>query len=182
MKQVASDGKTTDAKGKARPKGSFYKCIKALSPIPFLTRARDFYVRKITQCAGNSSYVGIAGAPGATMTLPKSFSSSSAYRREGDDDYSELVRAASQRERPTPIKITKLMDHQPFPRSFSASTATDHHNRNLQLDVERIDEDSPCYFSGSFRKSVDEDLRFPRSRSCSTVQTLKPHERKNIAV
>lgn len=182
MEQVVPKGKT-EVKGKARHPGTFSRCIKALSPIPYLTRARDFYVRKITQCAGNSSYVGIAGAPGANMTLPKSFSTSSSYGRVDDDDYRELIRAASQRERPTPIKITKLMDHNPFPRSFSASTATDHHRRtHHQLDVGRIDEDSPCYFSGSFRKDVEEEVQFPRSRSYSTVQTSKPNERKNIAV
>lgn len=180
MAKVAAEGKA-NAKGKARQPRTFSKYIKALSPIPYLTRARDFYVRKITQCAGNSSYVGIAGAPGASMTLPKSFSTSSAGRVD-DDDYRELIRAASQRERPTPIKITKLMDHQPFPRSFSASTAADHNRRNHQLDVGRIDEDSPCYFSGSFRKNVEEDAQFPRSRSYSTVQTSKPNERKIIAM
>lgn len=182
MKQVDSDGKT-DAKGKPRPMRSFYKYIKALSPIPYLTRARDFYVRSITQCAGNSSYVGIAGAPGATMVLPKSFSVNSSSGREDDDDYRELVRAASQRGRPTPIRITTLSDHQPFPRSFSTSMATDHRHRSHQLDVGKIDEESPCYFSGSFRKTVDEDLRYPRSRSCSsTVQNSNPHERKKTAV
>lgn len=183
MKQVDSDGKT-DAKSKARPMRSFYKCIKALSPIPYLTRARDFYVRNITQCAGNSSYVGIAGAPGATMVLPKSFSANSSSGREDNDDYSELVRAASQRGRPTPIRITKLSDHQPFPRSFSTSMATDYRHRSHQLDVGKIDEESPCYFSGSFRKTVDEDLRYPRSRSCSstTVQDSNPRERKKTAV
>nr|ABK23333.1 unknown [Picea sitchensis] len=170
-----SDGKM-DAKSRRRPLGAFYKCIRALSPIPYLIRARDYYVRGITQCAGMGSYVGIAGAPGATMALPQSFIFNSSSLRGHDDDYRELIRAASQRGRAT---TTKLSDHQPFPRSFSTSTD---HRRRQQIVVGRIDEDSPCYFSGSFRKTVDEDLRFPRSRSCSSVANLNPHERKKIAV
>lgn len=170
------DGKM-DTKSRRRPLEAFYKCIRAISPIPYLARARDYYIRGMTQCAGMGSYVGVAGAPGATIALPQSFTFNSSSLMDHDDDYRELIRAASQKGRAT---TTKLSLHQPLPRSFS--TSTDHRRRRQQIGVGRIDEESPCYFSGSFKKSVDEDLRFPRSRSCSSVQNLKPHESKRIAV
>jgi hypothetical protein len=97
--------------------------------------------------------------------------------RDDDRDYRELVRAASQRVRTTQIRITKLSDHQPFNRSLS--TYTENRNRQ-QNSVGRIDEESPCYFSGSFKKTVDEDLRFPRSRSCSSVENLNLEKKIKI--
>lgn len=173
MDSQESDGKM-DAKNRKKLLGAFHKCIRVLSPFPYLARARDCYVRGITHCAGMGSYVGVAGAPGATMALPHSFILNSSSLRDHDDDYRELIRAASQRGRAT---TTRLSDNQPFPRSFSTSTDRGRRRRH-SIGVGRIDEESPCYFSGSFRKTADEDLRFPRSRSCSSVEKLNPYERK----
>ncbi|GLJ28410.1 hypothetical protein SUGI_0559120 [Cryptomeria japonica] len=95
------------------------------------------------------SCVSIAG-------LPKSFSSSSL---RNDDEFAELVRAASQRSKSSPISQQKAI-----PKSFNSFAAPS---------VGRIDEGSPCYFGGSFKKNAAQpDLRFPaRTRSCHPGRT-----------
>ncbi|GLJ28385.1 hypothetical protein SUGI_0558620 [Cryptomeria japonica] len=148
---------------------SFYRRLKALSPIPYLVKVRDYYVKSFTECAGRSNGLPPKG-PGVA-SLPKSFSTSSS---RNDEDFMELVRAASQRSHPHLSRSSSAQQEQDhFPRSFSsASTAPS---------VERIDEDSPAYFSGSFKKTFPEaDLRFPRSHSYSTAQNF--HVRRRIAV
>nr|ABK25308.1 unknown [Picea sitchensis] len=129
------------------------------------------------QFAGRANNVGVVGATGVAMALPRSFSVNSSSIRDDDRDYRELVRAASQRVHTTQIRITKLSDHQPFNRSLS--TYTENSNRQ-QNSVGRIDEESPCYFSGSLKKTVDEDLQFPRSRSCSSVENLNLEKKIKI--
>lgn len=166
-----------DAKNPRQRLRSFNKRIRALSPIPYLARAWVYSVRSMTDCVGMADYAGIVAAPGVAMAVPMSHSFSSSSFRDHDINYRDLLRASSQRERATPT-ITKLSDHQPFPRSFSTPLGHRCH------DVERIEEDSPCYFTESFRKThVEEDLRFPRSRSCSsTAQNLNLHGRRNVHV
>ncbi|GLJ28384.1 hypothetical protein SUGI_0558610 [Cryptomeria japonica] len=153
---------------------SFYRRLKALSPIPYLAKARDYYVRSLTECAGRANYSGLAaGGPGVAMpaSLPKSFSTSSSRNEE---EFRELVRAASQRSNPYLSRSSSAQQQQdPFPRSFSSASTPP--------SVGRIDEDSPAYFPGSFKTSIPEaDPRFPRSHSYSTAQNF--HVRRGIAV
>lgn len=173
---MQTDDKMDAKKPKKRLK-SFNKRIRALSPIPYLTRAWVYSVRSMTDCVGMAEYASFVAAPGVAMAVPMSHSFSSSSFRDRDINYRDLMRAASQRERATPTR-SKLYDHQPFPRSFSTPLG------HRCLDAERIEEDSPCYFSESFRKThVEEDLRFPRSRSCSsTAQNLNLHGRREVNV
>lgn len=154
------DGKT-DAKSWLQRLRAVYKSISALSPIPYLARTRDYIARNMIDCTEMVGYGGMVAVSGLAMALPVTFTSHSWSLRDHENDYRELMRAASQRERATTM-ITELSNHQAFPRSFNPRL--DHR----RLDVKRIDEESPCYLSGSFEKTVAEDLRFPWSRSFSS--------------
>ncbi|XP_041017393.1 uncharacterized protein LOC121259735 [Juglans microcarpa x Juglans regia] len=63
------------------------------TPIRILGKARDIYVRRITDCATRVSY---GQAMGCSAALPKSFSVSSSRSNDGED-LRELIRAASVR-------------------------------------------------------------------------------------
>ncbi|GLJ28386.1 hypothetical protein SUGI_0558650 [Cryptomeria japonica] len=157
-----SNAKATSSVPKKPRTASFYRVIKVFSPLPYLAKARDFYIRSMTQCAGRANYSGLAaGALGvSTITLPKSFSTSSLTY---DDEFGELVRAASQSNKSSPVAQEKEI-----PRSFSTNGAPS---------VGRIDEDSPCYFGGSFRKNAAQpDLRYPRARSCRPARISRVRE------
>lgn len=168
MKPLVSelDGKM-DAIKKGKPNKTFYKFMRALSPIPYLAKARDCYVATMNKCAGMGNYAGIVGAPGAIMAVPFSFASNSSSLRDQDDDYRELMNAASQKERATTTVPPKLSDRELSPRSLGSPT--DHSHLHKPLGVGRIDEECPCYFSGSFKKTTDKDI-FPRTQSCIIVQ------------
>lgn len=119
---------------------AFCKFIRALSPIPYITRARDCYVRSMIQCAGRGNYAEIVAGPG-TVAAPVSSLAPNSFLWDRDDDDRELVKAACERQRATPRpRKTKLSDHEPFPRTVS--TRTDHSHIDKQLGVGRIDEES----------------------------------------
>ncbi|EOA37143.1 hypothetical protein CARUB_v10010449mg [Capsella rubella] len=75
------------------------------TPLRALGKARDFYVRSITGCAARTHYSSSASVsapfPRSRSSSSAAFSSSASSRRTTDfgidDDYSELVRAASVR-------------------------------------------------------------------------------------
>ncbi|XP_027348484.1 uncharacterized protein LOC113860054 [Abrus precatorius] len=114
------------------------------APFRFLMKARDMYVRGMIECSTHFSYVNVSmGCPsGQVCTLPRSFSVNS---ETNDDDFNELVRAASlksfgDRRQPV-IKV---------PRSRSVA-------------IGRIDEDKPCDFGDDMIKLKPHI--YPRSRS-----------------
>ncbi|MCL7025250.1 hypothetical protein MKW94_025002 [Papaver nudicaule] len=95
-------------KGKHNNENMLIKCIK--SPHGFIRKARDIYVRSMNDCAGGSAAsFGGMGYPGP-HAVPRSYSTSSSRMSESnDEDYRELVRAASQRGGlKTKINISKL--------------------------------------------------------------------------
>ncbi|GLJ28419.1 hypothetical protein SUGI_0559220 [Cryptomeria japonica] len=101
-------------------------------------------MKSISECVGRANYSGLGVS---ILGLPKSFS---IYSLRNDDEFAELVRAASQRSESSPVAQQKVI-----PKSFSSNRAPS---------VGRIDEDNPCYFGGSFRKNAAQpDLRFPRT-------------------
>lgn len=108
-----------------------------------LGRARDFYVRSVTSCAGQfpaDATFGYPAFPGTPMSCSRSSSSRSFG---GDSDLRELIRAASER---------RAAPEQPpaVPRSRSVAMA-------------KIDEDRPCNFGLATGAAV----AFGRSRSCA---------------
>ncbi|KAF0908305.1 hypothetical protein E2562_024719 [Oryza meyeriana var. granulata] len=120
------------------------------APRRALGRARDFYVRSITGCAGHLppdtafgyGYPTFA-ATSPAMSRNSSLASSSRFSG-GDEDMRELIRAASQR---LVAEQAAAAEPATVPRSQSVAMA-------------RIDEDRPCEFSGV-------GLMFPRSQSCA---------------
>ncbi|XP_058081133.1 uncharacterized protein LOC131229248 [Magnolia sinica] len=117
----------------------FIRCIKA--PIRVLSKARDFYVESLTNCAGRAHY------GGGARSLPKSFSVSSSRASE-DEDIRALMRALSQKSQgETPVGS---FGSKGLPKSFSVA-------------ISRIDEDEPCDFKDDIK--VNSDLLYPRSRS-----------------
>ncbi|KAG6644371.1 hypothetical protein I3843_08G051700 [Carya illinoinensis] len=139
-----------------RSKGNQNKFVRFITtPIRILGKARDVYVRSITDCATGVRYGQSTGGPTA---LPKSFSVSST-RSNNDEELRELIRAASVRTLIERIDMEMIMKQQAggskgLPKSCSVGMG-------------RIDEDGPCDFeevgvSGKGRKA---DLLYPRSRS-----------------
>jgi len=140
-------------KGKKESRMSRY--IKA--PIRVLSKARDFYIQSMSECAGQVTYGGGIGCPmpHVSPTLPRSFSvNSSRSWGHDNDDYRELVRAASTRslgkkvqlpeQRQSPVGGVKVV-----PRSRSVA-------------IGRIDEDKTCDFGQDVK--VKPDI-YPRSKS-----------------
>ncbi|XP_027333549.1 uncharacterized protein LOC113848293 [Abrus precatorius] len=66
------------------------------SPIRALGKARDMYVRSITNCGQNMSYGNPMDSAGRFSALSRSHSAATS-RSEGNEDFAELVRAASAR-------------------------------------------------------------------------------------
>ncbi|XP_010936159.1 uncharacterized protein [Elaeis guineensis] len=121
-------------------------CLKA--PMRALCRARDFYVKSLTGCAGRVERGPIRGMPaGMVSAMPRS-QSHGFYRQQGggtEDDIRELIRLTD-RARQAQSKDGVV------PRSPSVATL-------------RIDEDRPCEF-----ESLD---MVPRSKSCAVVNNKR---------
>ncbi|XP_068655311.1 uncharacterized protein [Aristolochia californica] len=135
--------------GKSVSGNKFTRCIKA--PIRVLCKARDFYVRSMTNCAGNMNYSMYPS------TLPKSFSVASS-RASDEEDLREVMRMVSQRsQRETSGTLSQpsVMGAQGLPKSFSVG-------------IGRIDEDKPCYFQEDFKMNTD--ILYPRSRSYAVTK------------
>ncbi|XP_030528643.1 uncharacterized protein LOC115739601 [Rhodamnia argentea] len=90
MRPVASSATT---KAQAHPKASLLRHFLG-APLRALSRARDLYVRSLLSCASAVGSGHVACPGGQLEPLPRSFSVGSS-RLDGDDDFRELVRAAS---------------------------------------------------------------------------------------
>ncbi|GLJ28416.1 hypothetical protein SUGI_0559190 [Cryptomeria japonica] len=120
---------------------SFHRIMKALSPLPYLGKARDYYVRSLNKLAAGATY------------------------SRTDDEYGELLRAASQRRNSNSssssssrLGLYKLASaEQAFARS-----------RSVAPSVCTIYEDEPCDFPGTLPMSFSvAGSRYPRSSTPS---------------
>ncbi|PIA29461.1 hypothetical protein AQUCO_06000069v1 [Aquilegia coerulea] len=140
-------------KAVVKHEGKFIKCIKA--PIRFLTKARDLYVNSLTDCTGRMNAVGYPSGP--VNMMPRSFSTSSS-RSNDDEDFRELVRAASQRglKEKIELEIRQQRGSKKLPRSFTVG-------------IGRIDEDKACdQFEDDLK--IKSDLLYPRSKSYAVAK------------
>ncbi|KAL6993869.1 hypothetical protein U1Q18_011981, partial [Sarracenia purpurea var. burkii] len=130
------------------------------APIRVLIKARDLYVQSITQCAGRVEYGGVMGGPAVQVSssLPKSFSVNSSKPRQ-DDDFRELIRAASVRGLSNRVQLELLRQQ----KSPAAATGVDVVPRSMSVGIGRIDEDKPCEFEEDDFKVNPAAL--PRSKS-----------------
>ncbi|KAG8390974.1 hypothetical protein BUALT_Bualt01G0139600 [Buddleja alternifolia] len=130
-------------------------------PIRALCKAREFYVQSMINCA-NSNAIGLQGSSQADG-LPRSFSMNSAPRSdEENEDYRELVRAASGRAR-------RGMP----PRSSSVGGGSIGIGIGIGIGMGSIDEDRPCcYFGGRDQISnTNELIKYPRSKTYAASAT-----------
>lgn len=127
-------------------------------PLRILGRARDFYVRSVTDCAANISYTQSTGCP---AMLPKSLSVSSS-RSNGSEDMRELIRAASARTLVERIDMDMMLKQQGTqPTSMAGSKGLP---KCTSVGMGKIDEDGPCDFE-EVGADMKANLLYPRSRS-----------------
>ncbi|XP_047332668.1 uncharacterized protein LOC124936227 [Impatiens glandulifera] len=132
----------------------FIRYIK--SPIRVLSKLRDSYINSMIKCAGHTVYGGGGSSMGcpAPYGLPKSFSVNSSNRSSSslsssNDDYSELIRAASIR---TLGRSTGLQQ-----QSYAVVPMVAAVRRSQSVAIGRINEDEACDFA--------DDLWLLRSKS-----------------
>lgn len=133
------------------------RCMKA--PLRALCKARDLYVKSMTNCANNINYNVYPS------TLPRSFSVASSRPSEEEDlrEVMQMVMAQrSLRVRAADMATTAAMPRPPvgpkgLPKSHSVA-------------IGRIDEEKPCYFEEDNEKGKGR-LFYPRSRSYATTKS-----------
>ncbi|XP_010273200.1 PREDICTED: uncharacterized protein LOC104608813 [Nelumbo nucifera] len=151
-------------RNRAKNESKLGRCIKA--PFRILCKARDFYVRSMTNCA--NSYGNVMGGPAVPISdLPKSFSVNSSRSRE-DDDLRELIRAASRRSLENHIEMELRQQLEQQQQQQQQQQMHGKVPRSFSVGIGRIDEDKPCDFSQDFK--VKTDLRYPRSRSYAVTK------------
>ncbi|KAL1540873.1 hypothetical protein AAHA92_25163 [Salvia divinorum] len=123
-----------------RKESKFIRYMKG--PAKILARARDFYIRSMTTCAGHAA----VGVPNLHFqSLPRSFSDNSSYSDYSarDDDFRELTRVASTRAK---AKAELLRSTSSSPIGAGRVPAIP---RSRTVTIGRIDEDKPCEFGGN---------------------------------
>lgn len=135
------------AKKASSSAGKLIKYLKA--PIRALGKARDFYVRSLTNCAGNMG-------PGLyPNTLPKSFSVASSRVSNDDEDMREVMRMVTQK------SLREKLEAAAGSRGrIPAAGPKDGLPKSFSVAIGRIDEDKPYYGEGDVKVEL-----YPRSRS-----------------
>lgn len=147
---------------KSKSKNKFMRII----TIPFraLLKARDLYVRGMTSVERMS----LPSKTGRFSDLPKSFSVGPS-RTSDNDDYADLVRAASARDYGGKFDLDALLRQQLREELEKTAVATKTAGakglpKSSSVGMGKIDEDMPCDFGADGdRKKVD--VLYPRSRS-----------------
>ncbi|XP_059637161.1 uncharacterized protein LOC132279246 [Cornus florida] len=145
-------------------------------PYRVLIKAKDYYVRSITECSQTVNYGNMAGG---SAGLPKSFSvSSSRSRCSDDDDFGELIRAASSRSMGNGVDMDLLMQQL---RQSTAAKGPKGVLRSCSVGMGKIDEEKPCCDFGEEedhvhahahgRGRVRAELLYPRSKSYAVSST-----------
>ncbi|KAK8710332.1 hypothetical protein V6N13_145662 [Hibiscus sabdariffa] len=133
------------------------------APIRFLIKAGDFYVKSMTEYSEKVGHGTVLGCPTGHVVnaLPRSYSVGSTRSSHADDDFRELLRAASTRHlddgkaRLDRVQRQQARQSPKMPRSQSVG-------------IGRIDEDKPCDFDADFIKV--KPAYFPRSRSYAVTK------------
>ncbi|KAK1412996.1 hypothetical protein QVD17_34667 [Tagetes erecta] len=139
------------------------------TPYKAICKAKNFYIRSITDCANHSNY-GMAAGAGASFGIPISRSTSTSSfgsRSTADEDLRELIRAnstASMRE----VDITRA-DLELYLKHNHAVKGSRRVPRSASVGMGRIDEEvavSNFAEDEDLEKKVKSGhLMFPRSRS-----------------
>ncbi|XVF61387.1 hypothetical protein PTKIN_Ptkin08bG0125100 [Pterospermum kingtungense] len=134
------------------------------APIRGLLKARDSYVKRMTEYSEGIGYATFMGCPTGQVnsTLPRSYSVSSMKSGNGDDDLRELIRAASTRSLGNRVQLELLK------RQQARQSPTSKMPRSHSVGIGRIDEEKPCDFTED-HINVNTDV-FPRSRSYAVTK------------
>ncbi|KAL2529501.1 hypothetical protein Fot_22102 [Forsythia ovata] len=149
-------------KSKIRRQNSFVRVITI--PYRALCKARDFYVRSITDCSDMASY-----RPTKVSGLPKSYSVSSTRSSESED-FKELIRAASSRSIGSRIDLELYLQQQKKIGPVSAAEIRAM-PRSSSVAMGKIDEDRPCCYFGEMDVNLLKELKYPRSKSHAVATT-----------
>ncbi|KAK8587020.1 hypothetical protein V6N13_086028 [Hibiscus sabdariffa] len=127
------------------------------APIRFLIKVGDFYIKSMTEYSEKVGHGTILGCPaGHVNALPRSYSVGSTRSGHGDNDFRELLRAAS----------TRHFDDNKARRQQARRSPK--MPRSQSVGIGRIDEDKPCDFDADFIKV--KPAYFPRSRSYAVTK------------
>ena len=127
------------------------------SPIRALYKARDFYIRSITNCGDQMNYSNPMDAAGRFEALPRSYSVATA-RSDENEDYKDLVRAASARTMADRIDMDLIL------RQQREAADTKGLPKSSSVGMGRIDEDKAVDFAEANGTAVGSNF-YPRSRS-----------------
>ncbi|KAL0288662.1 UNVERIFIED_CONTAM: hypothetical protein Sangu_2648300 [Sesamum angustifolium] len=139
-------------------------------PVRALSRARDFYVRSLTDYADRMNYGNVIAVPGTSQvsTLPKSFSVSSARSSYENEDRGELVRASSARSTGDKAAMESYIKQRRTVMAGSGGGPQGMPPRSSSVAMGRIDEDRPCCYFGEVNDNIGSgknESKYPRSRS-----------------
>ncbi|XP_022773926.1 uncharacterized protein LOC111316178 [Durio zibethinus] len=138
------------------------------APIRVLVKARDFYMKSMTEYSDRLGYGTVMGCPtGQVNTLPRSYSVGSTKSGDGDDDLKELMRVASTRSLGNKVKLDLLKRQQA--RQSPNTTVTNNLPRSRSVGIGRIDEEKPCDFEEDHMKVKTDG--FQRGRSHAVTKT-----------
>lgn len=154
---------------KAKEGNKLSRILKSI--VRVLGKMKDSYMQGITECSGKFDYGApcLAGPTVYVTSLPRSYSVSSTKTND-DEDFRELVRAASRRSLENKVKADLLRKQQVVIASKSpmggggGGLGFNKMPRSQSVGIGRIDEDSPCEFEGNHVK-VKTEFLYPRSRS-----------------
>ncbi|XP_030499169.2 uncharacterized protein LOC115714569 [Cannabis sativa] len=115
------------------------------APLRALIKARDLYIKSMTQCSSHFDYGAAMGCPTAHVntTLTRSFSTSSVNSNNNNStqDFRELVKAASTRT----LANNKIINHNH--QKSTVGVGSRPHNKlpkSRSVGFGRIDEDKAC--------------------------------------
>ncbi|KAL1344952.1 hypothetical protein HN51_018753 [Arachis hypogaea] len=151
-----------------RNKGGQNKLVRIITtPIRVLGKAKDMYVRSITQCGYSVSYGNTGDAAGRFQAgLPRSYSAATSMSGAGSEDYAELVRAASARTMGNRIDVDLVLKLQQEARGRGQSQSQSQPvglPKSVSVGMGRIDEDKPFDLNEGGEAVVPNS--YPRSRS-----------------
>lgn len=142
------------------------------TPFRALCKARDFYVRNMMDCA-NMNAIGLQRTSQAP-SLPRSFSVASS-RSYDDEDFRELVRAASARSIGSRIDLDTYIKQETKMRANSGIGPRALPPRSISVAMGRIDEESPSSYFGEDINgnivNIKNELKYPRSKSHAVART-----------
>ncbi|KAJ8773281.1 hypothetical protein K2173_028458 [Erythroxylum novogranatense] len=132
-------------------------------PLKVLGKAKDFYVRSLTNCSMSVSHRhGMTLPDGQFSSLPRSFSVGS-LRPDVGEDYRELVRAASVRS----LGHKSEMEMYRQQLRQSSNVGSEILPKSSTVCMGRIDEDKAC---DDFEEVGEKREVYPRSRSYAVAK------------